>query len=76
MTTMFRTRSILTAVIAGAIALSACGGGSSTTKGTQPGKGAVNPAELGTKAAAHYQMVVPSGEAVSPSSRKPPSPSR
>ena len=34
--------------MAGALALSACGGGSSTTKGTQPGGGgAVNPADCG-----------------------------
>jgi sn-glycerol 3-phosphate transport system substrate-binding protein len=35
------------AVIAGALAISACGGGSSKTTGTTPGTGAVNPADCG-----------------------------
>jgi len=44
---MLKTRSILTVAIVCALAISACGGGSSTTKGTQPGKGVVNPADCG-----------------------------
>ena len=44
---MIRTRSILTAAIAGALVISACGGGTSTTKSTQPGKGTVNAADCG-----------------------------
>jgi sn-glycerol 3-phosphate transport system substrate-binding protein len=45
---MLKTRSILTAVVAGALVISACGGGSSATKGTQPGgASAVNPADCG-----------------------------
>ena len=44
---MFKTRSILTAAIAGALVISACGGGNSTTKGTQPGKRGVNAADCG-----------------------------
>jgi sn-glycerol 3-phosphate transport system substrate-binding protein len=44
---MNRFRSILIAALAGAVVASACGGGSSTTKGTQPGKTAVNAADCG-----------------------------
>jgi sn-glycerol 3-phosphate transport system substrate-binding protein len=44
---MLKTRTILIALMAGALAISACGGGSSATKGTQPGGGAVKPADCG-----------------------------
>ena len=44
---MISTRSILTAAIAGALVISACGGGTSTTKSTQPGTGSVRAADCG-----------------------------
>jgi sn-glycerol 3-phosphate transport system substrate-binding protein len=44
---MAKHRLILTAAIAGALVISACGGSNSTAKGTKPGTGAVKAADCG-----------------------------
>jgi sn-glycerol 3-phosphate transport system substrate-binding protein len=55
---MRSTRRLLTVAIAGALAISACGGGSSKTTGTTPGTGAVNPTDCGLEPFAQAEKPV------------------